>query len=197
MQTSIFARFAPVALLLAALLSPHPMRAEPTPATPTPAQPILIVNFTEQVPDVYGYGTWQNNFAVSPKNGFRVQGGRGAQGDGGMCQKIDPSLNLSSCAYIEIALAVQGGNEVPAYNVALADADGTVAAARVQVAQIMPGQPVWFRLKLTDFVVSTRPDDHGKDGKLDWSAIAQWHLQGDWVTKKPVQMLFIAIRGRP
>jgi len=162
-------------------------------AAPPPAS-VVIANFTEAVPSVYGYGTWDKNFGIAPNAGFRVQGNKGAQGDGGFCKTIEPSLDLSKHAFIEIALAVQPGNEVPEYTVALTDADGTSCSVRVRVGQIMPGQPVWFRLNTADFAVSTR--DPGKDGKMDWTKVAQWHLQGDWSTKKSAQVLFIALRAR-
>jgi hypothetical protein len=165
-------------------------------AADAPAAPTVIVNFTEAVPSVYGYGTWQNNFAVAPNAGFRVQGSKGAQGDGGFCKTIEPALDLSRCTFIELALAVQPGNEVPEYTISLKDADDTSCSARVRVSQIMPGMPVWFRLNVADFVVSSREQDRGKDGKMDWTKVVQWHLQGDWSTKKAVQMLFIALRAR-
>jgi photosystem II stability/assembly factor-like uncharacterized protein len=169
--------------------------AADAPAAPA-AGPIMIVNFTEAVPAVYGYNSWLNNFAVAPKAGFRVLGAKGAQGDGGFCQKLDSVRDLSKCAYIEIALAVQEGNEVPEYTIVLGDADGTKCWARVRVAQLMPGQPVWLRLKVADFAISSG-QDAGADGKMDWSKVAEWHLQGDWNTKKPAQVLFIALRARP
>jgi hypothetical protein len=163
--------------------------------TPPAAEPVRIVNFTEAVPAVYGYGSWQNNFAIAPKAGFRVLGAKGAQGDGGFCQNLDPVRNLSKCSYIEIALAVQEGNLVPEYTIAFGDAGGTTCAARVRVEQLMPGQPVWLRLKIADFAVSNK--DPGPDRKMDWTTVSQWHLQGDWNTKKPAQVLFIALRARP
>jgi hypothetical protein len=175
--------------------------AADTPATPAAppagpaAAPIMIVNFMEPVPKVYGYSTWKDNFAVAPSAGFRVQGAKGAQGDGGFCQTLDSALDLSPCTYIEVALAVQPANEVPEYTVVFADADGTQCWARVRVAQLMPGQPVWLRLRVAEFTLSTR--DPGADGKMDWAKVAQWHLQGDWSTKKPAQVLFIALRARP
>jgi hypothetical protein len=159
------------------------------------AEPIMIVNFTEAVPAVYGYTSWQNNFAVAPKAGFRVLGAKGAQGDGGFCQNLDPVRDLSKCACIEIALAVQEGNEVPEYTIVFGDADRTKCWARVRVAQLMPGQPVWLRLKVADFTISSG-QEAGADGKMDWTKVAQWHLQGDWNTKKPAQVLFIALRAR-
>jgi hypothetical protein len=65
----------------------------------------------------------------------------------------------------------------------------------VRVAQFMPGQPVWLRLKVADFTISSG-QEAGADGKMDWTKVAQWHLQGDWNTKKPAQVLFIALRAR-
>lgn len=164
-------------------------------ARPSAAEPLMIVNFSETVPGVYGYGTWQNNFAVAPKAGFRVQGSKGAQGSGGFCKTLEPAIDLSAFRFIEVALAVQDGNEVPEYNVCFHDADGTQCATRVRVAQLMPGQPVWLRLNLRDFTTSTR--DPGKDGKMDWAKVDQWHLQGDWSQNRTAQILFIALRARP
>ena len=60
---------------------------------------------------------------------------------------------------------------------------------------MMPGQPVWLRLNLRDFTTSTR--DPGKDGKMDWAKVDQWHLQGDWSQNRTAQILFIALRARP
>jgi hypothetical protein len=31
---------------------------------------------------------------------------------------------------------------------------------------------------------------------MDWTKVAQWQLQGDWVTKKPLHVVFIAMRVR-
>ncbi|PTY02115.1 hypothetical protein DB347_24650 [Opitutaceae bacterium EW11] len=168
--------------------------APAVPAAATAPAPVVIVNFTEAVPAVYGYGTWQNNFAVAPKAGFRVQGSKGAHGDGGFCQTLESTLDLSQREFIEIALAVQPANEVPEYTVCFGDADGTQCWARLRISQLMPGQPVWLRLKKSEFTASTR--DPGSDGQVDWSKIKQWHLQGDWSTHKPAQVLFIALRAR-
>jgi hypothetical protein len=181
-----------IAFLAAVLaLGPSGFAANPLAA---PAAPIMIANFTEAVPQVYGYESWKDNFAVAPNAGFRVQGSKGAQGNGGFCQTLEPACDLSQCSSIEVALAVQPGNEVPEYTVVFGDADGTQCWARVRVAQLMPGQPVWLRLHVTDFTLSTR--DPGTDGKMDWAKVAQWHLQGDWSTKKPAHVLFIALRAR-
>lgn len=161
---------------------------------PTESAPVMIVNFTETVPGVYGYGTWDKAFAIAPNAGYRIQGTKGAQGDGGICQTLKGALDLTKATFAEIALSVQAGNEVPDYTLVFVDADGTQCSARIHVAQLMPGQPVWLRVKLTDFAVSTRTP--GKDSKMDWSGVTQWHLQGDWSTKKTGQILFIALRSR-
>lgn len=156
--------------------------------------PLVIVNFTEPVSELYGYGSWQAHFGVAPKSGIRVLGNKGAQGDGGFCRAFEPAADLSKRAHIEVALAVQPGNEVPNYTICFEDADGTSCSARLFVAQLMPGQPVWLRVAPGDFAASAKQS--GNDGKMDWSKIAKWHLQGDWVTKKPANVLFIAIRVR-
>ncbi len=170
----------------------------PAAAAPaTAAAPIMIANLTAAVPNVYGYESWDKKFVLAPGAGFHVLGSKGAQGDGGFCHTLDQPLDLSQCAYIEVAVAVQPNNEVPEYTVALVDADGTLVWARIRVDQLMPGQPVWMRLPVSAFAVSTDPKSRGADGKMDWSKVSQWHLQGDWRTKKPAQIVFIALRARP
>ncbi len=183
-----------IAVLASALAFAVPTFAADAPEQA--AKPIMIANLTTTVPNVYGYESWQNRFGVAPGAGFRIEGSKGAQGDGGFTHTLDQPLDLSKCAYIEVALAVQPDNEVPEYTVALVDADGTLVSARVRVDQLMPGQPVWMRLPVSAFVVTTDPKQRGSDGKMDWTKVAQWHLQGDWTTKKPAQILFIALRGR-
>ena len=181
-----------IAALAAALACGAPVLA-----ADAPPAPIMIANLTATVPNVYGYESWLNRFGVVPNAGLRVEGSKGAQGDGGFCHTLDQSLDLSKCAFIEVALAVQPNNEVPEYTVALVDADGTLVWARVRVDQLMPGQPVWMRLPVSAFAITTDPKQRGSDGKMDWTKVTQWHLQGDWATKKPAQILFIALRGRP
>lgn len=168
--------------------------AAPAATPPPPAEPIVIANLTQNVPGIFSYGTWQNSFAVAQNAGFRLQGSKGAQGNGGLGHNIEPALDLTKAEFIEVALAVQPGNEVPEFTVALNDADGTQYGARVRVGQIMPGQPVWFRLKLSDF--SPIGGQEGKNRKMEWDKIGQWHLQGDWTTKKPANVLLIALRAR-
>ncbi len=58
----------------------------------------------------------------------------------------------------------------------------------------MPGQPVWVRAHKADFKLNA--GEKGKDGVMDWARVTKWHLQGDWNTKKPFAMAFIALRTR-
>ncbi|HVU32276.1 MAG TPA: hypothetical protein VHE61_02505 [Opitutaceae bacterium] len=184
-----------VAAFTLAALVPAAIAAESAPAAAAPAsRVIMIANLTEKVAGVSAYETWQGAMAVAQKAGFAVLGAKGAQGNGGFGQTLETPIDLSQCAYIELALAVQPGNEVPEYTIMFVDGDGTQCWARVRVDQLMPGQPLWMRVKVSDFTVSTK--DKGADGRMDWSKIAQWHLQGDWTTKKPAHILFMALRGR-
>lgn len=159
------------------------------------AAPLMLANFTEDVPGLFHYGSWQGKLAVAPKQGLRIQGTKGAQGSGGFGHDIAPAIDLNKFEFIEVALAVQPGNEVPQYAVGFNDADGTLFTARIRVDQIMPGQPVWFRLKRSDFAAQGGTQA-GKDGKIDWTKVAKWHLQGDYTTAKPAQVLFIGLRAR-
>jgi hypothetical protein len=153
----------------------------------------LIADLRTNVPDIFHYGSWQNKLGVSP-NGIVIQGSNGAQGDGGMGKNIEPAVDLSGISFVEVALGVGAHNEVQEITVALNDADGTQVAARLHLEQIVPGLPVWLRVRREDF--ARVPGQDGRDGKMDWTKVAQWHLQGDWVTKKPLHVVFIALRVR-
>ena len=164
-------------------------------AAPAPAidPTTLIADLRENPPGIFTYGSWKDHLAVSP-NGLSTQGSSGAQGDGGLGRNIEPALDLSTVAYVEVALAVGARNDFPTVTVALNDADGTQVSAKLHIEQIVPGLPVWLRVRREDFTRVGGQD--GKDGKMDWSKVAQWHLQGDWAVKKPVHVMFIALRTR-
>jgi len=169
--------------------------ADEKPAVPTPVvdPTSLIVDLRQNTPGIFSYATWQDKLLVSA-SGLVVQGSNGARGDGGLGRNIEPALDLSDVAYVEVALGVGARNEVPEVTIALNDADGTQVAARVRIDQIVPTLPVWLHVRRDNFTRVTGQD--GKDGKMDWSKVAQWHLQGDWTTKKPFHVVFIALRVR-
>jgi hypothetical protein len=123
-----------------------------------------------------------------------VMGAQGAQGDGGFGQNILDHLDLSQAQFIEVALGVVPGNEVPRVTIAVNDIDGTQFSAQIGIDQIVPGQPVWLRARREDFKLNNAV--RGSDSLMDWAKIAQWQLQGDWVTKKPLSVIFIALRER-
>ena len=163
------------------------------PAGPVPESPTLFVDFRTNVPGLFDYGTWKDKLGISP-TGIVIEGSKGAQGDGGMGHAVEPALDLSGIAYVEVALGVGSKNEVPEITVALNDADGTQVAARLRIDQIVANQPVWLHLPRESFALVS--GQGGKDGKMDWTKVAQWQLQGDWTTKKPLNVVFIALRVR-
>jgi hypothetical protein len=169
--------------------------AAPAPAAQPPAAPtaVLVADLRGETTAAYPYGTWTEAVKRSA-DGVLVVGTKGAQGDGGICGNMTP-VDLSGMAYVEVALAVGQTNEVPEVTVAVGDTDETLASARIRIEQIVPGQPVWFRVPVGAFVLGSGKYA-GKVAGMDWSKVAQWHLQGDWATKKPLQVLFIAIRAR-
>ena len=183
-------------LCWATLLSAASVRAEEPakPAAPKPAEDLtMIVDLRNSPPDIFQYGTWSGKLAVS-KAGLVVQGAKGAQGEGGFGQKLSERIDLSQATYIEVALGVVPGNEVPKVTIALDDIDGTQYTAQINIDQIVPGMPVWLRAKRDDFRLNNT--QRGADSLMDWSKIQQWHLQGDWNTKKPLSVAFIALRER-
>lgn len=167
-------------------------KAEPL-APLAPESPTLFVDFRTNVPGIFQYGSWKDRLGISP-TGILIEGSKGAQGDGGIGHAIEPSLDLSGIAYVEVALGVGAKNEVPEITVAFNDADGTQVAARLRIDQIAPNQPVWLRVSREAFARVAGQD--GKDAKMDWANVAQWQLQGDWTTKKPLNVVFIALRVR-
>jgi len=169
--------------------------AEEKPVAPVPAvDPTeLLVDFRKTVPGIFSYSSWKDHLLASAA-GLVVQGSAGAQGDGGLGRNFDAAMNLSDVSYVEVALAVGARNEVGEATIALNDADGTQVSARVRIDQIVPTLPVWLRVRRDAFTRVGGQD--GRDGKMDWTQVTQWHLQGDWTTKKPFHLVFIALRVR-
>jgi hypothetical protein len=184
-------------LLTALIAAPIVGRAE-APATPAdkaaPSATVLIVDLRGDATAAYGYESWKDSMNRTPE-GVSVVSSKGAQGNGGFCGTLDAPMDLSGMAYIEIALGTGTPNEVPEVTVGLADADGTLATARIRIDQLVPKQPVWLRVPLSAFHESTGAYAGKKPG-MDWAKVTQWHCQGDWATKKPFQAVFIALRAR-
>lgn len=168
--------------------------AEPEPATAAAPALVMLADLRGEAVTVYGYGSWKDHLNPTA-NGVVVLGGKGAQGDGGLCGNLTPNYDLGGATWVEIALGVGQTNEAATVVVGLSDADGTLVTARVRVDQIVPQQPVWFRVPLSEF----RPvggEQAGKLAGMDFSKVAQWHVQGDWAVKKPHQLVLIAVRAR-
>ncbi|MFT3829645.1 MAG: hypothetical protein QM691_08065 [Opitutaceae bacterium] len=183
----------------ALLLTAPPASAEEAPAAPpapTPAAPsgLMLADLRGEVTAVYGYGSWKDRLSRTA-DGVVVLGAKGAQGDGGLCGNPSAPLDLSGMTYLDVALAVGQNNEAPEVSVALNDADGTMANARIRIDQIAPGQPVWFRVPIASLCAATG-EYGGKMAGFDVTKVAQWHVQGDWATKKPLQVVVIALRAR-
>jgi hypothetical protein len=182
------------AILLLPLLA---LRAHGADDSSKPAPPIegtvMMVDLRANVPGIFQYGTWKDNIGVS-KSGLAIMGGKGALGRGGMGCAIATPMDLSHTEYVEVALGVVPNNEVPQITIALNDEDGTQFTARVNIDQIVPGQPVWLRARRADFALNSI--EPGKDSRMDWSKVTRWHLQGDWKTDKSLDVIFIALRVR-
>jgi hypothetical protein len=195
----------PLFFLIAMLAAPFAGRAEntaaaapapaPAPAAQPPAAPtgVLLADLRGEATAAYPYGSW-TEAVKRAADGVTIIGAKGAQGDGGICGNMATPVDLTGMTYVEVALAVGQANEVPEVTVAVGDADETMASARIRIDQIVPGQRVWFRVPVTRScsAVESTPEVAG----MDWTKVAQWHVQGDWATKKPLQVLFIAIRAR-
>ena len=189
----------PLCILLATLLA-APLAALAQDAAVPAAQPsaapapALFVDLRGEAAAAYPYESWTEALRRTPE-GALVVGSKGARGDGGFCGNLNPAADLSGVAFVEVALAVGQNNEVPEVTIAAADADETQVSARLRIDQVVPGQAVWFRVPLGTFQLGTGKYA-GKVAGMDWTKVAQWHVQGDWTTKKPLQVLFIAIRSR-
>jgi hypothetical protein len=162
-------------------------------AKPAADPTTMIIDLRSNPPDIFQYGSWSGKLAVA-KSGMVVLGNKGAQGDGGFGQKLSERLDLNQAEYFEVALGTIPGNEVPKITIAFDDIDGTQYTAQVDVDHLVPGSPVWLRVKRNDFKIN--PQYRGADSLMDWTKIQQWHLQGDWVTKKPMSVAFVALRER-
>ncbi|HLP10188.1 MAG TPA: hypothetical protein VK178_18645 [Opitutaceae bacterium] len=161
---------------------------------PTARSGQLLADLRKGATTVTGYGTWRDHLNPS-KDGVVVLGGKGAQGDGGFCVNAPAPFDLSGMSYVDVAIASGQLNEVPELTLALNDSDGTMTSARIRIDQVAPRQPVWYRVPLANFQAAA-----GEHGGLvpgfDMTKIAQWHVQGDWATKKPLQIVVIALRAR-
>ncbi|RXK53536.1 hypothetical protein ESB00_17740 [Oleiharenicola lentus] len=154
---------------------------------------MMIADLRAELPGVFQYGTWKDQVTTT-KSGLAVLGSKGAQGNGGLGREISPAVNLGDVRFVEVALGTVPGNEVPQVTLAFNDADGTQFTARVLVEQLVPGQPVWLRAKREDFTLN--PVEKGADSQMNWSQVTRWHLQGDWTTPKPMQVILVALRVR-
>jgi hypothetical protein len=188
-----------ILLAVAALFGTAVIAASAEPETPAPAAAAapttaMIADLRGEAVVVYGYGSWKDR--INPTaTGLAILGSKGAQGDGGVCGTLAPVYNLGGATWIEIALGVGQTNEATTVVIGLNDVDGTLVTARVRIDQIVPGQPVWFRVPLAEF----RPvggEYAGRVPGMDFTTINQWHVQGEWAVKKPHQFVIIALRAR-
>jgi hypothetical protein len=177
-------------LLLAAVRA---FAEEPAKAPPPPDDTILLADLRTPLPGIFSYGSWKDKLATS-KSGLAILGNKGAQGDGGMGHEFPALADLATVAFVEVALGTTPSNEVPSITIALNDADGTQFSARVTVEQLVPGMPVWLRAPKSAFKLNGI--EPGSDSQMDWSKVTRWHLQGDWNTKKPMSLIFVALRAR-
>lgn len=191
---SLVAACAAFSLPLASVAAEDP--AASASAAPHPADPTrMIADLRTALTNSFAGGSWQGKVSTTA-NGCLVLGNKGADGKGAIGQNLEPLLDLSGVKYVEVALATAPKNEVPAVTIAFSDVDDIQFTARLNVEQLVPGQPVWLRAKLTDFVLNNWKGD--KTGRrIDWKKIRQWHLQGDWQTEAPCHVMFIALRVRP
>lgn len=135
----------------------------------------------------FTYGSWKD--LVGPtKDGILIQ--KAPDGKGGCCG--DVAMNLEDAQWLELGLATLPLNELPSLQLILEDTDGTNVSVRYNISQLVPGSPVWLRVKLAEARV-TKP---GANGSLDLAKVNKWHVQGDWATEKPVQLIVIALRAR-
>jgi hypothetical protein len=185
-------RLSLVALLAGAGLIALPAQEAPKPATPTEVT-AMVVDLRAELPGLFSYSSWDGRITAT-KSGIAVLGAKGAQGNGGLGREISPAMNFDDVDFVEVALGTIPGNEVPQVTMAFNDADGTQFTARVLVEQLVPGQPVWLRARREDFRLNGV--EPGADSKMDWSQVTRWHLQGDWTTMKPMQVIFVALRVR-
>lgn len=183
----------PAVLAAFALLLARAAAADP--AAPAPAETTkLIADLRAALPNAFIAGTWKDNVVITA-SGSVVNGQKGADGKGELGQNLDPLLDLSAVKSIEVALATGPDNQVPTVTVAFNDNDDIQYTAGLHVEQLVPGQAVWLRLRLSDFKLNDwKGDKHGRT--INWKKIRQWHLQGDWHTEAPCHVMLIAVRLR-
>jgi len=165
--------------------------AEPAP----PETTVLIADLRTPLAKGFVRGSWEGRVGTT-KSGLVVHGSRGADGTGELGQDFETPRDLSKAKFIELALGVLARNEVPEVTIAFDDASDTQFTARVRIGQVVPEQPVWFRVRLADFKLNNWQGNKTSAG-IDWTRIARWHLQGDWSKGVPLQVIFIALRARP
>lgn len=183
--------FVPPLLVLAGLI---PLSAEDAPKPASPQEgTVMVADLRAELPGVFSYSTWEDRITAT-KSGIAVLGGKGALGNGGLGREIAPIMDFNAVEFVEVALGTIPGNELPHVTIALNDADGTQFTARVPVDHLVPGQPVWLRARRADFRLNSV--EPGADSKMDWSQVKRWHLQGDWVTRSPAHVIFVALRVR-
>lgn len=154
----------------------------------------IIADLRGPLEHTFSGGSWQGKISTT-QSGCAVHGSKGADGKGEVGQNLQPLLNLTEAKWIEVALGVAPKNEVPNVTIAFNDADGIQYTAGIRVDQLVPGNPVWLRVKLSDFKLNDwKGDKAGK--RINWAKIASWHLQGDWRTEAPCHLIFIALRTR-
>jgi hypothetical protein len=184
-------------VLLLALTGSISLRAEePAKAAPPPPPPddtVLLADFRAPIPAIFQYGTW-NGKVGQAKSGLAVQGSKGATGKGGMGHDMEAPQDFSAVTFVEIALGIAPGNEVPQVTLAFNDADGTQFAGRINVDQLVPGSPVWLRVRRENFRLNSV--ESGSNPSMDWTKVTRWHVQGDWTTEKPLSIIFVALRTR-
>lgn len=186
-------RLVPVLILLTLGASARAADAAKPEAPHAAEETALIVDLRTPPAGLFQYGSWNGKVAAT-KSGMAAVGSKGAQGDGGMGAELAPALDLTAVSFVEVALGVVPGNEVPQVTIALNDADGTQFTARINIDQLVPGSPVWLRAKREDFKLNGV--EKGSDSLMDWSHVTRWHLQGDWATKKNLSVIFVALRTR-
>ena len=181
-------------LLLVAAVSGAAENAPPPAAAPPPEPITLLADLRTPLPNGFAYGSWEGRVATI-RTGLLVQGHRGADGSGELGHDFETTRDLTQATFFEVALGVGLQNEVPEVTIAFDDASDTQYTARIRVDQLVPEQPVWLRVRRSDFKLNNWQGNKAS-AVIDWTKITRWHLQGDWSKAKPFQILFIALRYR-
>jgi len=166
----------------------------PAAAAPAPEPVTLLADLRTPMARGFVNGSWQGRVAVT-HTGLLVLGNKGADGAGELGQDFEAPRDFTKVAFLEVALGTGLANEVGAVTLALDDASDTQYVARLRVDQLVPEQPVWLRVRRSDFQLNNWQGTKA-GAVLDWSKITRWHLQGDWSKGKPFQVIFIALRYR-